>query len=449
MEKQIFIEKLLERAKQVGFDAAEAYISENSEFETAVHRGEIVRYSVSDTMTLGFRALKDGKVGSASTQILDEDAIEMLLGAAKEASELSETADERFFSGSESYPEIKSDLSKIRSLDNAKKIEMAKTLEQMTFDCDSRIVPFDGCGISSTVSARRLVNTLGLDLSDERGCFGAYTFPLAKDGEKTANAGKMVFSEDPASIDFKRLAAEAASEAVSMLDAQSVPSGKYPILLRNDVATTLLSTFSPIFSAYEAQKGLSLLNGREGEIIAAPCVSLIDDPHMAGSYSSRAFDGEGVATFKKAVIENGRLNTLLHNLKTAAKQGVASTGNAARAGVSGPMMVAPINLHFAPGSLSLSEMAQKLGSGLLITSLMGMHSGANAVSGDFSLGAKGYLICNGKIDRPVNQITIAGNYLNLLKDIQLCGNDLYFSEPSGSRFGSPTLMLPKLSVAGK
>lgn len=449
MEKQIFIEKLLEGAKKAGFDAAEAYLSESSDFETAVHKGEITRYSVSDTLTLGFRALKDGKVGSASTQVLDDDAIEMLLRAAREAAELSEQADERFFSGSESYPSLPSDFSKLLALAPADHIRAARELEQAAFDYDQRIVPFDGCGVSTCIYKKRLVNTLGLDLSDARGYLGAYVFPLAKQGAQSSGAGRMAFAEDPDCIDYRRMASEAAHEAVSMLDAESIPSGKYRILLRNDVAATLLQTYSPLFSAYNAQKGLSLLKGREGERIAAPCVCILDDPHMQGSFSSRTFDGEGVATCKRSIVEAGKLNTLLHNLKTAAKQGVATTANATRAGASGPIMVAPSNFYFAPGVLSMDEMLSGAGDGVLITSLMGMHSGANTVSGDFSLGAKGYLIQNGKIARPVNQITIAGNYLSLLKDIEACGNDLYFSEPETSRFGSPTLLVSSLSVAGK
>ena len=449
MDKQIFIEKLLARAKKAGFDAAEAYISESSDFETAVHKGEITQYSVSDTMTLGFRALKNGKTGSASTQVLDDDAIDMLIRAAKEAAELSESADERFFAGSESYPELKCTQGKLQAVSAAEKIEMARRLEQLAFDYDSRIVPFDGCGVYSTLSRRRLVNSLGLDLSAENECMGAYVYPLAKEGEKSSVAGRMAFSADPANINLRALANAAAGEAVSMLDAESVSSGKYLILLRNDMAATLLSTYSSLFSAYAAQKGLSLLNGREGDLIASPCVSIIDDPWLEDSFSSRAFDGEGVATQKKAVVEGGRLNTLLHNLKTAARQGVKTTGNAARAGAAGPMTVAPSNFHFAAGKYTAEALAKEANDGLLVTSLMGMHSGANTISGDFSLGAKGYLIRNGKIDRPVNQITIAGNYLQLLKDIEACGNDMYFSSPASSRFGSPTLMVSALSVAGK
>ena len=123
-----------------------------------------------------------------------------------------------------------------------------------------------------------------------------------------------------------------------------------------------------------------------------------------------------------------------------------NTGNAARRSVAGPMTVAPSNFYYVPGALDPNALYAQVGDAILVTELMGMHSGANAVSGDFSLGAKGFLIRNGKIDRAVNQITIAGNFLELLRAIDAVGSDLTFGS---SRFASPTLLVRALSVAGK
>ena len=450
MNPNTFIEKLLERAQQAGFAAGEAYLSEGSSFEVSVDRGEITDYSVANSLNLGFRGLFGGRMGCASTQVLDEDAIEMLVSAAKASAELSETEDEEFiFEGSESYPELPEGCEDYKNLTAADKIGMARELEQKALAHDPRIAPFNGTTVLSESGRKLLVNSRGLRLSSEGGLMGAYVEPIAKDGEKTALGMKYAFSGDPKKIDTGALAAHACDEALSMLDAESVPSGKYRILLRSDVAFTLLSTFSSVFSADAAQKGMSLLKGREGEEIAAPCVCLADDPLLPDSGASRRFDGEGVAARKKLVIENGKLTTLLHNLKTAKKQGVETTGNAARVSCAGPMTVAPSNFYFVPGELSRDAMIEKTASGLMIANLMGMHAGANAVSGDFSLGAKGYLIENGRIVRPVNQITLAGNYLELLKGIEAVGADLEFGMPGASRFGSPSLLVRELSVAGK
>ena len=447
MNREIFIEKLLSRAKQAGFEAGEIYISDVSSFKTGVHLGEITRYNVSDKTNLGFRGLYKGRMGCASTQILDEEAIGMLVAAAKDGSELCEMDDEEFiYAGDACYPEVEGDNPAIGEISAAEKIEMAKALEQKALDFDPRITSCSACGVMSMQSKTRMVNSRGLDLSVSRSCLGAYVLPIARDGERTGTSGRESLLMDPGKLDLDKLAAESAAEALAYLDADSVPSGKYPILLRNDVAAQLLGTFSSVFSADAAQNGMSLLKGRENEIIAAECVRIMDDPLLKGSYYSRSFDGEGVACRRKAIVEGGRLTTLLHNLKTAKKQGVQTTGNAARASCAGPMSVSPGNFFFAPSDMSIEALYAGVEKGLLITDLMGMHSGVNAISGDFSLGAKGFMIENGKIGRSVNQITIAGNFFELLKDILAAGSDLDFG---GDSFGSPTLLVKALSVAGK
>ena len=447
MERNAFIELLFDKAKAAGFEACEAYLSEGSSFEVAVNAGDLTRYDVADSLNLGFRGLYNGRMGCASTQALDADAADMLVSAAKASAELCESEDEEFiFEGSASYPEFDGSHPEIERLSAAEKIDMVRALEQKTLDYDPRIASVDDCALFTEASEVRLVNSRGLDLRTRRDRMGAYVGAIARDGERTGTAGRDSFVNDPAKLDLDKLAREAAGEAVAFLDAGSVASGSYPILLRPDMASVLTATFASLFSADAAQKGLSLLQGKEGAQIAAPCVTVVDDPLLPDGFASRAFDGEGVAAQRTGVIQSGTLQTLLHNLKTARKQGVQTTGNAARQSIAGPMTVAPSNFYFAPGTLDLDALCAQAGNAILITNMMGMHSGANPVSGDFSLGAKGFLIRNGKLDRAVNQITIAGNFLELLRGIEAVGSDLTFG---GSHFASPTLLVRALSVAGK
>lgn len=447
MHTNQFIDLLFDRAKQAGFEASEIYLSRGSSFQAAVNKGEITRYNVSETLNLGFRGLYNGKMGCASTQVLDEDAAEMLVSSAKAGAELCESEDEEFiFEGSESYPEVNGSYPAITVLTAAEKIALTRSLEEKALAYDARITSCSHCALFSGSRDVRMVNSRGLDLTAHRDHLGAYVFPIARKGDKTGTAGRQLLVNDPAKLDLDKLARESAEEAIAFLDAESIPSGKMRILLRPDIAADLMETFSGVFSADAAQKGLSLLKGKEGENIASACVNLVDDPLLPDGYASHSFDGEGVAARKKSIVTEGCLDTLLHNLKTARKQGVQTTGNAARASVAGPMTVAPSNFHFLPSARSRDELYLDAGDALLVTDLMGMHSGANAVSGDFSLGAKGFLIRNGRIDHPVNQITIAGNFFELLRDIEQVGSDLEFG---ASCFASPTLMIRSLSVAGK
>lgn len=447
MNANSFIELLLKRAKQAGFEAAEIYLSQGNSFQTAVNQGEITRYNVSDRLNLGFRGLYTGKMGCASTQVLDEDAIEMLISAAKASAELCESEDQEFiFSGSEVYPDVNGRFPELTRLTAAEKIALTRALEEKALSIDPHVTSCSHCALFSGSSDVRMVNSRGLDLSAHRDHLGAYVFPIARRGTQTGTAGREMLVTDPARLDLDRLARESVAEAVAFLDAQSIPSGKMRILLRPDAAADLMETFSGVFSADAAQKGLSLLCSKEGKQIAASCVNLVDDPLLPNGYASRAFDEEGVASRKNTIVTEGRLNTLLHNLKTARKQGVSTTGNAARVSVAGPMTVAPSNFHILPSELSREALYQNAGDALLITDFMGMHSGANSVSGDFSLGVKGFLIRNGKIDRPVNQTTVAGNFFELLQSIEYVGNDLEFGVGC---FASPTLMIRSLSVAGQ
>ena len=454
MDRREFIDRLFARAKERAGDApdfaCEACFGSSESFEVQVKNGEIYQYNVSEGGGLGFRALVNGKMGYASTQILDEDAVDMLVDGALENAALVESEDRQFlFAGSESYPELKLYEPRLDEIGASRKIDMAKRLEKLTLEQDGRIAQVEDCALFSERAESAIVNTLGLDVSTKGNLLGGYVSAVARDGEKVNTGFKQFFTMDPDDIDLEKVAKAAAKEALSGLEARQAPSGAYRTLLRSDVAGTLLSTFSGVFSADNAQRGLSRLKGREGEAVAAQCVTLMDDPHRPGSASSAPFDGEGVATAPKAVIKDGKLTTLLHNLKTAHKQGVTTTANAARPGYASPVGVAPTNFYFEPSDASFDAMLEKLGDGLLITSLQGMHAGANPITGDFSLAAKGFTVKDGRIGEAVNQITVAGNFYELLTGIEAVGGDLEFHAPGASCFGSPSLLIKALSVAGK
>ena len=449
MERSEFIRRLFERARALDPEAqCEAYFSQTSDFEAEQRQGELVNYSVSDGGGLGFRVLTKGRMGYASTQILDEEAVEQLVSGAMENADLVESEDEQFiFPGSASYPEVNAFHPALEALGAAEKLEMARKLEALTLAQDPRIDQASGT-VFYEGEQRGLCNSHGLDLSQRRNLLGGYVEAVARDGERVNTGGKLFFAASPEELDLEAAAKAAAREALAGLEGAPVESGRYRVLLRNDMARTLLATFSGMFSADNAQRGLSRLNGREGEVVAAACVTLKDDPHRPGSASSTPFDGEGVATAPKAVIQNGRLTTLLHNLKTAHKQGVTTTANASRPGYAATVGVAPTNFFFEPGDTDFDGMLAKLGDGLLITDLQGMHAGANPITGDFSLAAKGFRVRDGKVCEAVNQITVAGNFYELLMGVEAVGGDLEFHAPGGSCFGSPSLLIDRLSVAG-
>ena len=211
----------------------------------------------------------------------------------------------------------------------------------------------------------------------------------------------------------------------------------------------LIGAFCGIFSGKNALLGLSLLAGKEEQTVASPLLTLIDDPFYAENPMQMPFDAEGVATKTKNLIENGVLKTLLYDLTYAKKAGKQPTGNAARGSIADPVSIGTYCLRIAPGADSPAQLLEKMGNGLYITELKGLHAGADAVTGDFSIESAGFLVENGKRKAPVHSFTVAGNFFELLRSIDGVADNVEMSLPSVSCTAAPDLLIRGLSVAGE
>jgi PmbA protein len=211
---------------------------------------------------------------------------------------------------------------------------------------------------------------------------------------------------------------------------------------------SILSAFSSIFSAKNAQNGLSLLAGKEGQVIASECITISDDPFRKGYALQTHFDAEGVATYRKNVVENGVFKTLLYNLATAKKAGVETTANASKAGYAGSVEISPYCLCIEGSDITEEKLFELADNGVFVTELKGLHAGINAVTGDFSLESAGYVIENGKKGRPIKSFTIAGNFFDLLKNIEAVANDVRIGIGGFTAFGSPSVLIKSISIAG-
>ncbi len=410
--------------------------------------GEIENVSHSSSEGVCFRCLKNGKMGYSSTELYTEDEAKRLVDDAISALEIIESDDEEFiFKGAENYAEpLKIDKTMKKPSEH---IKDALEIEKICKEKDSRIYAVPYAMTTEGVGETRIINSYGLDLSDEGHMFGMMAQTTAVENEDVKSGFSVSFGRNYNDVSIDKVCEEAVKTAVDSLGASAVPSGKYKTVLSNLCMCDLISTFSSIFSAAAAQKGLSLLKDKEGEKIASDIVTLIDDPRCEKSCTYATFDAEGVPTKLKNVIENGVLKTLLHNLRTANKAGVESTGNAYKGSYVSKVSVAPFSLYIKEGEDDLEKILDYTQNGLYITDLSGLHAGADSISGDFSLAASGFLIENGKKTKAVNSITLAGNFFALLKDIEKIGSDLRFSMPSGGQFGSPCVVVKNLTVAGE
>lgn len=443
-----FIDRLLKTALENGIEAAEVYQASSDSFRAMAHNGEVSDYSVSSASGLSLRGIYQGKMGYAATEAMDEEAIGQLIRGVKESAELVESNDPaEIYTVGDEYTETDTYAPALETVTEEQKLDLLLKLEKAALSTGDKRISNIGRVMVMTGSGRRmLVNTNGLDLSSRSNHAAAMLSVVARDEGRVATGGSFQTARDFSQLNAEKITAEAIEEALFYLYASPIASGSYRVIIDRRCMPDLLQTFCGVFSADMAQKGLSLLKDKEGEMIAAPCVTLMDDPHMKDGFGTDSFDAEGVATKVKAVIENGRLTTLLHNLKTARKAGVASTGNAGKAGYAAPVDIRPYNFYFKPGTKTLEEMMADIGNGVVITEVSGLHAGANPLSGDFSLLSKGYTVENGKKGHAVEQITLAGNFYTMLKNIRCVGSDLEFV---GSPFGSPSVDVGEMVIAGK
>jgi PmbA protein len=450
MNLKDFKEKVFTYAEKAGFKEYELYYSKSDTLNINVYDYEVDKYSVSSSVGVSLRGIFDGKMGYAYTESIDDSAAEMLVNSAKDNAASIEDEDEEFiYAGKDEYSSLSSYNESLAQVSADKKIKLALALEKEARAKSEKVVNIGHCGIGSAEAEYGIMNSKGIDLTYKSNFIYGAVAPVVTDGKRMYNGMCFKLGRDIEDIKPEEISGDAVKEALSCIGASSVKSGVYKVALRNDVAATLLSVFSGAFSAENVQKGLSLLKGKMGDKIAAENVTILDDPLMKNGFKSCPFDAEGVAAYRKEVVKEGTLSTLLYNLKTAVKDGVKTTGNASKASYSSPVTVAPTNFYFEKGTKSFKELIEYIGEGLLITDLAGTHSGANPVTGDFSLAAKGYLIENGQIGNPVEQITIASNFFSLLQNVEEIGCDLEFNIPSGSGyFGSPTIVVSEISVAG-
>lgn len=444
MNRDDFIRELLAAAREAGIEAAEVYLQDQSSMRVLVREGAIDEYTVASSGGLSLRGLIDDKMGSAYSEALDRDAVVMLIRGVLESAVLINDKDpQTIFAGSPAYRTVDAGGNLGEAAD---RIDLAMALDRLGRAADPRIADLSAALLQTQRSYVRIVNSSGLDLSHGAAHATAYIGTIARQGDRTVTGGAVWVRANLNALDAGAIAREAADDATAQLDAAPVESGVYQIIVRHTAMEDLLGAFLGVFSAEAAQKGLSRLDGREGESTCAPCVTLIDDPLLAGGLYSRGFDAEGVATFAKPLIEGGTLKTLLHNLKTAAKAGVQSTGNAARAGYAGPVQVAPSNLLLMPGQRDLHGLEAAMGDGLVITEVEGLHSGTNPVSGDFSLLCRGYLVSGGRRGRAVEQVTVAGNIYTLLESVREIGAD---ARPQTGHLVCPSAWVGALSIAGR
>jgi PmbA protein len=438
---------IVKRALTAGATDAECTISEGEEFSAGVRMRELETLKEAGSRGVGLRILVGKRTGSAYTSDFTADGIELMV---KQAMELAEVTTEDPHLGLPDPSELGSipgELSLYRdgvaSMETPFKIDQALQAEAAALDADPRIANSEGASFDTNLSRSVFANSRGFAGEYRSSSCSLSAIPVAREGESMERdywysiARSFEGLEKPA--DIGRIAAQ---RALRRLGAVKVPTQKVPVVFEPRTARSLLGNIFEAVHGEAIYRQASFLAGKLGQKIASENLTVIDDGTIPGLFGTSPFDDEGVPTRRTVVIEKGVLKSYLMNTYTARKLGMKTTGNAAR-GITGNAGIGHGNLYLEAGDKPPEEILKSIPNGFYVTELMGF--GINIVTGDYSRGATGLWIRNGELAFPVSEVTIAGNLINMLQDLEFIGSDLEFRGSTAA----PTLAIREMTVGGR
>lgn len=437
---------VLKRAKALGATEADLLVAEGDSVSVQVRMSEVDRLSKAREKVLGIRVFFGKRSASSSTSDFSKSSLDRLVS---DTCSLAKAVVEDETSGLPAPDQMVVDIPDMdmkddRQLTVDEEIDLAKRTEQSAFSADARITNSEGAECSAGYGSILLANSHGFVGSYASSSYSLSVSPIALDSQNGGMQRDYWYSVKRKFHELdspEKIGQEAARRTVRRLGSRAITTQEVPVIFDPETAKGLLGHISSAVSGYSLYKGASFLLGQLGKSIASDLVTVIDDGRLAGGLGSRPFDGEGLPTRKTMVVDKGVLSSYMLDTYSGRKLGMASTGNASRSVGENPT-VGATNLFLSPGSYSPEEILKSMKRGLFVTDLIGF--GVNLVTGDYSRGAVGFWVENGELTHPVEEVTIAGNLQQILRDIEMVGNDLEFR----GRLASPTVKIRKMTVAG-
>ena len=429
-------------------EQAEAYAAQARRAEVKARRGEVDSLSASESRGVGVRVVADGRLGYAWAADPDRDEAAELLTTAREsaavaspdeANALPEPAPLEQLPGLFREPQA--------TLAADAKVALPLDLERAAVSSDPAVTKVEEVLYGDAVSRVAMASTTGLDAEYARtDCWCVVSALAERDGE-TQSGFSFRVARELEELAWEEAASEAARRGSRLLGAAKPATERLPVVLDPWAAAAFLGVLARGLSAEEVQKGRSLLAGLLGQEVASPAVTLVDDGRLPDGPASAPFDDEGVPSTRTPVVERGVLRAFLHNTTTARREGAVSTGNASRPSYRGVPGVSPTNLVLDPGPDDPQALLRRADRAVYVQDVTGVHSGANPVSGEFSVGATGLRVEGGALGAPLREMTIASTLPEVLKRIEAVGSDLRFF-PGGGALGTATVLVGEMTVGG-
>lgn len=447
MNYEALAQDVVARAMRAGAEEADVWLQTSTEFSVQVRKGEIETLTQAGNKGLGLRLFVEGRLGFASTSDFTPEALDRLI---ETTLALAQFADQKAENGlpNSSVPLAPIDLHlldpSLETLATEEKIAMAKRCEAVAFETDPRVSNSEGAGFSNTSSLTVLANSRGVVASYPSTACSLYCQPLAEeDGKKQVDYEWSFSRHFSGLLSPEEVGRRGAERVLRKLGARKVPTQVAPVIFERRIATRIWSGVLQAVDGDAVFKGMSFLRDRLGEQIASERVTLVDDARLFGGAGSAPFDGEGLPTRRNVIIDRGVLKMFLYDTVTARKvgNGAESTANARRSTM-GAGGIGAFNLCLEAGEFAPEEIIAALPNGFYVTDMMG--GGANTVTGDFSIGASGMWIEEGRLAFAVEEVTIAGTMESILKGVERIGNDLVLQ----SSIVSPTFQVAEMTIAG-
>jgi len=459
-------DKIIDQAQKIlngkSVDGYEIYLNQSFHFEIESKDGKIETLQTDRYLGMAFRILNHQRMGFSYTTLSNPSPSEKQNGSI----ELDRIIEDAIKSAEATSPDpcfdftpvLKGSVSPLPIFDETlegisekTKIEKAKYLEESAKSVDSeRIKKVRKASYQEALSKTTLINSKGLQFSYDHTLVSVSVTAVAEGSEESEVGWDFDVSHFFNDLDEEKVGRSAGKKALERLGGKRIPTGVYPVLLRNHVASEFLSLLAHSFLADQVQKGKSSLKGRQGERIFSPLLTILDDGLYPKGISTAPIDGEGMPSQRTSLVTQGELTGYLYdrywanreNLSSPGLQ-VRSTGNSRRYGIKSPPGVGVSNFFIEPENLSASKLMESFSQGVVVEEVMGLHT-VDPISGDFSLGCSGDWIDRGEKVHPVKSIAIAGNLFELFRNVIGVGEDLRFF----GGVGSPSLLVKELLISG-
>lgn len=444
MDYKTLAERLVKSCLKKGADAAEVYIDTGRNLSIEVRNGQVETIQEAAGQGAGFRVFVKGRMALASSNDFKEASLEDAIGRAIEFAKITTPDEFNVLPGDAGVTAVEGLYDPaIDKVPMEKKIKLLKTLEKLAMK-DSRITKSAGAGYREGDGEVFLANSSGVAKSYKSAACSFGISVVAEKGDQKSSGGEYCSRRFWADLKpAEEIGAAAARKAYELLDAKPVKTQKAAVIFDPDVAYAMLGGILQAVDGERVLQGASFLGGKLDQKIASGLLSLVDDGTMAKGLSSAPFDGEGVPTQKRTIVDKGVLKGFMYNTIVAKRAGVKSTGNASRGGYSSIPRIGPHAFYMAAGGQKPEDIIKATKTGLWLKEVTGY--GINPVNGNFSGGASGLWIEDGKVAFPVKGLTIAGTAEEMLNGIDMVGSDLDLNRG----ITAPTFRIALLQIGGE